>query len=99
MGVHSFATLTVSENEGELIEPQGDELVANDNGPHVRESNGIAGLSRDLGLHYTGLERPYEVGHFGVESSAAFLRRIEFVHRRLVFLEAFHVVARSLWEL
>ena len=73
--------------------------MANDNGSHVRKSNGVAGLSRDLGLHYTGLERPYDVGPFGVEASAAFLRRIEFVHRRLVFLEAFHVVARSLWEL
>ena len=38
-------------------------------------------------------------GLIGVESAAAYLRRIEFVHRRLVFLEAFHLVARSLWEL
>jgi hypothetical protein len=73
--------------------------VANGNGSHVRKSNGVTGLPRDLGLHYTGLERPYDVGSFGVEAAAAFLRRVEFVHRRLVYLEAFHVVARSLWEL
>jgi hypothetical protein len=56
-------------------------------------------LPDDLGLHYTGLSRPQDVGAFGVDRAAAFLRRIEFVHRKLVFLEALHLVQRSLWEL
>jgi hypothetical protein len=73
--------------------------VTKTNGSDVQQRNSITGLARDLGLHYTGLSRPYEPGPYGVESAAAFLRRIEFVHRRLVFLEAFHLVARSLWEL
>lgn len=56
-------------------------------------------LPQDLGLHYTGLVRPYDVGAYSVDQSAAFLRRIEFIHRKLVYLEAAHVVLRSLWEL
>ena len=56
-------------------------------------------LPRDLGLHYAGLTRPSDLGAFGVESSAAILRRLEFVHRKLVYLEAAHLVLRSLWEL
>ena len=39
------------------------------------------------------------MGAVGVEEAAAFLRRIEFVHRKLVYLESAHVVLRSLWEL
>lgn len=58
-----------------------------------------SGLPRDLGLHYAGLAAPGELGGFGVEASAAFFRRLEFVHRRSVFLEAAHLVLRSLWEL
>lgn len=73
--------------------------MSNENGSKDPQRNGATTLPRDLGLHYTGLQRPYDVGPFGVESAATFLRRIEFIHRRLVFLEAFHVVARSLWEL
>jgi hypothetical protein len=61
--------------------------------------NGAGKLPRDLGLHYTGLADPYRVGNAGVEEAAAFLRRVEFVHRRLVYLESAHVVLRSLWEL
>ena len=56
-------------------------------------------LPRDLGLHYAGIIEPYRVGHAGVEDAAAFLRRIELVHRKLVYLESAHVVLRSLWEL
>ncbi len=56
-------------------------------------------LPRDLGLHYAGIADPYRVGDVGVEEAAAFLRRIELVHRKLVYLESAHVVLRSLWEL
>jgi hypothetical protein len=56
-------------------------------------------LADDLGLHYPGFRNPYTTGAFGVEQAAALLRRFEFVHRKLVFLEAAHVVLRSLWEL
>jgi hypothetical protein len=69
---------------------------------HVSAKNGHqtrTKLPKDLGLHYTGLPQPYEIGAFSVDESATFLRRIEFVHRKLVYLEAAHVVLRSLWEL
>lgn len=56
-------------------------------------------LADDLGLHYPGFRDPYSTGAVGVEQAAAILRRFEFVHRKLVFLEAAHVVLRSLWEL
>lgn len=69
-----------------------------DNG-HRNGTSDTIPLPKDLGLHYTGLTQPYDVGAYGVEESAAFLRRIEFVHRKLVYLEAAHVVLRSLWEL
>ena len=64
-------------------------------------SNGHASprLEDDLGLHYSGLSRPFDVGRYSVESAAAFLRRIEIIHRKLVYLEAAHVVLRRLWEL
>lgn len=68
------------------------------NGATTRQTaNGT--LLDDLGLHYAGLTRPADVGAFGVESSAAALRRFEFIHRKLVYLEAAHVVLRALWEL
>ena len=71
------------------------------------ERNGKSGNGRpagdtipqDLGLHYAGLPDPYRLGAVGVEESGAFLRRIELVHRKLVYLESAHVVLRSLWEL
>lgn len=63
------------------------------------DASKIERLERDLGLHYTGLSQPSKVGSFGVEACAAFLRRVEFVHRKLVYLEAGHLVQRSLWEL
>jgi hypothetical protein len=56
-------------------------------------------LPDDLGLHYAGLPDPYTVGAYSVDASAATLRRLEFTHRQLVYLEAAHVVLRSLWEL
>jgi hypothetical protein len=59
--------------------------------------NGL--LPRDLGLHYAGIPDPYRVGDAGVEDAAAFLRRVELIHRKLVYLESAHVVLRSLWEL
>jgi hypothetical protein len=59
---------------------------------------GADDLAHDLGLHYAGLIRPHQIGAFGVQASAAFLRRVEYVHRRLVYLEAAHLVLRSLWE-
>jgi hypothetical protein len=65
----------------------------------VTNGNGAGKLPQDLGLHYTGLAEPFRVGAVGVEASATFLRRIEFVHRKLVYLESAHVVLRSLWEL
>ena len=64
-----------------------------------RNGNGAGTLPRDLGLHYTGLAEPARIGAVGVEEAAAFLRRIELVHRKLVYLESAHVVLRSLWEL
>lgn len=72
----------------------------------VRSGNGIHAapegppiLADDLGLHYPGFRDPYTTGAFGVEQAATLLRRFEFVHRKLVYLEAAHVVLRSLWEL
>jgi hypothetical protein len=59
--------------------------------------NGL--LPRDLGLHYAGIPDPYRVGDAGVEDAAAFLRRVELIHRKLVYLESAHVVLRSRWEL
>ena len=74
--------------------------MSGNNGSRARKSkNGSARLPHDLGLHYTGLAEPYRMGAAGVEEAAAFLRRIEFVHRKLVYLESAHVVLRSLWEL
>ena len=70
--------------------------MAGDNGSQAGSADGLA---RDLGLHYVGLPRPHQIGAYGVAASAAFLRRVEFVHRKLVFLEAAHLVLRSLWEL
>ena len=57
------------------------------------------GLEHDLGLHYAGISKPARLGEFGVEESAARLRRFEHVHRKLVFLEAGHLTQRALWEL
>lgn len=56
-------------------------------------------LEQDIGLHYAGIEEPSRLGAFGVEESAAMLRRFELVHRRLVYLQAGHLPHRSLWEL
>lgn len=56
-------------------------------------------LEHDLGLHYAGISEPVRLGEFGVEESAARLRRFEYVHRKLVFLEAGHLTQRALWEL
>jgi hypothetical protein len=56
-------------------------------------------LADDIGLHYPGIRDPYTTGAFSVEQAAETLRRFEFIHRKLVFLEAAHVVLRSLWEL
>ncbi|MGH2613832.1 MAG: hypothetical protein ACRDJC_01210, partial [Thermomicrobiales bacterium] len=72
--------------------------MSGNNGSRVG-SNGDGLLPRDLGLHYAGIADPYRLGVVGVEESAAFLRRIELVHRKLVYLESAHVVLRSLWEL
>lgn len=63
------------------------------------DGSSVAALPDDVGLHFAGLPRPHALGAFGVESTAAFLRRVEFIHRKLVYLEAAHVVLRSLWEL
>lgn len=65
----------------------------------ARNGHSSPRLADDVGLHYAGLTRPYDVGAYSVESSAAFLRRIELIHRKLVYLEAAHVVLRHLWEL
>src|SRR5690606_20834878 len=73
-------------------------MVSTGNGNHGSLSEPPA-LADDLGLHYPGFRDPYSTGAFGVERAAATLRRFEFVHRKLVFLEAAHVVLRSLWEL
>jgi hypothetical protein len=62
-------------------------------------ANGNPPLPRDLGLHYAGILDPYRLGDAGIEEAAAFLRRLELVHRKLVHLESAHVVLRSLWEL
>jgi hypothetical protein len=78
--------------------PQGEKLVAEI--ADTRNGNNPNGqLPRDLGLHYTGIPDPYRLGSAGVEDAATFLRRIELVHRKLVYLESAHVVLRSLWEL
>lgn len=63
------------------------------------QTNRGNGLGQDLGLHYAGISEPARLGEFGVEESAARLRRFEYVHRRLVFLEAGHLTQRALWEL
>lgn len=73
-------------------------IVSNGNGKRER-TNQSNRLPRDLGLHYAGIANPYRVGDVGVEEAAAFLRRIELVHRKLVYLASAHVVLRSLWEL
>lgn len=58
-----------------------------------------ADLPADLGLHSAGLGRVYERGAFGVDENAAVLRRYEFIHRKLVYLQAGHLPRRALWEL
>jgi hypothetical protein len=73
--------------------------VTGTNGARVNIEDGNGRLPRDLGLHYAGIAEPFRLGAFGVEQAASFLRRIEFIHRKLVYLEAFHLVTRSLWEL
>lgn len=65
----------------------------------LRGNDGTGRLPRDLGLHFTGIAEPYRLGAASVDEAAAFLRRIEFVHRKLVYLESAHVVLRSTWEL
>ncbi len=56
-------------------------------------------------LHYAGLKDVYRLGltidgkPAGVDDNAAFLRRCEFIQRKLVYIEAAHIPSRSRWEL
>src|SRR3954464_10847615 len=56
-------------------------------------------LAHDLGLHYAGLPRPHDIGAYGVDDTAALLRRYELVFRKLVYLQSGHLPRRALWEL
>lgn len=73
-------------------------MVGTGHGSHDAPE-GLPPLADDLGLHYPGIRDPYMTGAFGVEQAAETLRRFEFIHRKLVFLESAHVVLRSLWEI
>ncbi len=56
-------------------------------------------------LHYAGLKDVYRPGRrvdgalAGIDDNAAFLRRCEFIQRKLVYLSAGHIPSRSRWEL
>lgn len=50
-------------------------------------------------LKYAGIQRPHELGRFGVEENAKRLRRYEFLHRQLALIQSFHLPQRALWEL
>lgn len=50
-------------------------------------------------IKYVGIQRPYDVGDYGVEKNAKVIQRYRFIHEGLLKVAAGHLPAREDWDL